>query len=389
MNFKTFSKRLIHGRGGEGSLYQNQYKYHHTVHMKGGVKEMKKLMFMTMIGFIAVALVVLYGSPAFAVNGQCSNCHTMHNSQDGAPMNFDASATPNPVLLRGDCIGCHSVTDTSNFNSVNAPAVLNTVEPTAGVLAGGNFYWVDNGTDNLGHNVDFLQGKDAQFAADPPGWDSTYRASASDWAGNQLTCAGVYGCHGDPTVTGSYEGVKGAHHSNATGSITGNPATTGASYRFLYGIAGVEDSDYEATVGIADKNMYQGANNVDTATNTMSYLCATCHGVFHDKAEVGSTSPFIRHPNDYLLPETSEYGNYNPITTYVNEAPVAWITPGTPARAEAVVMCLSCHRAHGMGDVDGAQDAQFADILRFEYDDMVAGGGVENAGCLTCHNTKD
>lgn len=360
---------------------------------------MKKSLSILTIILAVAALVGLMSTPAMAVQGRCDNCHTMHNSQGGTNMSMGTPTDAKEYLLRGTCIGCHSVTDTSNFNSVDAPAVLNTVEPTAGVLAGGNFFWVDplgGNNEVLGHNVDMISTtRDTKFAGNPPGWDSTYRASATAWTANQLTCAGTYGCHGDPAVAGSYAGIKGAHHSNATGSITGTPTATGPSYRFLYGIAGVEDDDYEQETS-TDKNFYMGAvkgasEGSGVNTNTISYSCATCHGEFHDRDTVGGTaSPWIRHPTDMLLPTTSgtEYALYDPTTTgYVNEAPVAWLDPAVPVRAGAVVMCLSCHRAHGMGDVAGANDAQYADILRFPYDGQVA-GGTAAAGCMTCHNTK-
>ena len=332
---------------------------------------------------------------AMAVQGVCSNCHTMHNSQGGTSMLFTtmSGTDPQPMLLKGDCVGCHSMVGTENFNSAGAPAVLNTAEPTAGVLAGGNFHWVkEPGTDNLGHNVDYINSRDGQFLTDPPGWDDTYRSAATAWDANQLTCAGIYGCHGDPTIDGTYAGIKGAHHSNLTGTTTG--LTTGTSYRFLYGITGVEDDGYETPpVTSANSNTYKGADNSNEDASTISYLCATCHGVFHDRStisdEATASSPWLRHPTDILLPQTGEYGSYNPTTNYVNEAPVAYTDPTAPTRDTAVVMCLSCHRAHGMGNIGSGADAGFADILRFDYTGMVAGSGNQNDGCLTCHNTKD
>ncbi|MCJ7615472.1 MAG: hypothetical protein MUO43_02930, partial [Desulfobacterales bacterium] len=43
------------------------------------------------------------------VTGLCSNCHTMHNSQGGAPMaDYGPSSGVNPCLTLGDCIGCHA-----------------------------------------------------------------------------------------------------------------------------------------------------------------------------------------------------------------------------------------------------------------------------------------
>ncbi len=52
----------------------------------------------------------------------------------------------------------------------------------------------------------------------------------------------------------------------------------------------------------------------------------------------------------------------------------------TPGGGHDLVMCLSCHVAHGSDN---------AGMLRFDYADMVAGGGTNTTGCFACHTTKD
>jgi hypothetical protein len=53
-------------------------------------------------------------------------------------------------------------------------------------------------------------------------------------------------------------------------------------------------------------------------------------------------------------------------------------------RMNVYVMCLSCHRAHG---------SPYNDMLRWDYDGMVAGngsgGGNDGTGCFKCHSEKD
>ena len=97
----------------------------------------------------------------------CSTCHTMHNSQNGTDMIYDASydagTGPYPNLLRvNGCLGCHAATDGSTWQGIGgAPIVFNTSPPLYGArykdeayqgLAGGNFYWVYT-DDTKGHNV--------------------------------------------------------------------------------------------------------------------------------------------------------------------------------------------------------------------------------------------
>jgi hypothetical protein len=127
--------------------------------------------------------------------------------------------------------------------------------------------------------------------------------------------------------------------------------------------------------------------------NSMSGFCSTCHGNFHsagadgDYVDNGVSGAFLRHPSDYVIPNENEYAAY---TTYDLSAPVArpslytasnaTVTPGTD-----MVMCLSCHEAHG-----SANDY----ILRFDYTAQTAGGygtiaaATTEGGCMACHTEK-
>lgn len=395
------------------------------------VLNMRKTLFTVCLVFLSVVMMYNF---ADAVGGQCSNCHTMHNSQNGAAMSQDylgADLAPQAQLLRSDCIGCHS-TATGQTSTFGGPAVLHTTAPAgqgaAGVtkytLAGGDFYWVNAGTATMGHNVIDLpgiSGKDANFANfDPPGWDPVATGSSfafgqvaggtANWA-SQLTCAGKFGCHGDHAIDGNFAGVQGAHHGNAVGTgsdgggtptVTGtsasSPATVGASFRFLGGIEGLEDENWNWNENTTTQhNEYSGENNIAARASsllasyggrdTMSFLCAECHGQFH--GTIKSASVWVRHPTDILLPASGEYATYNNdggpgAGSYSLEAPIAravvpaaasnTVTPGTD-----IVMCLSCHRAHGSNQPD---------LLRWSYTSMVAGGGA-TTGCFVCHTGKN
>lgn len=375
---------------------------------------MKKVLSVVLGG---AALVAVMSGQAFAqASGQCSDCHTMHNSQNGT--NMAGNGGPNPVLLMNTCLGCH--TTPGNIPSggpgelvlTKVPGVTTGSQPIS-VLAGGTFFCTTGGgagVDFMGHNVDWVAPQDlAAFGLTPPGWINAYKgdernAPAGPWA-TQLRCAGTYGCHGNRSVLDPYGAVAGAHHSNVKRVADVAATSVGSSFRFLNHVTGREDADYQKTTGIGDHNWYKGAANVDNDNTTVSFLCATCHGNFHQRGlgtvypdginnVVGGLSPWIRHPTDILLPQaTTEYNNYNPETNgYVDQAPVGYTIPAVPARAQAVVLCISCHRAHGNCDTatGGADNAQYHDLLRFPYDTQLAGaGGVGTGpGCITCHNTK-
>ena len=145
-------------------------------------------------------------------------------------------------------------------------------------------------------------------------------------------------------------------------------------------------NEYYGTNYTADRSA--GANY--GTKDTISFLCAECHGVFHGTIDGDATSgsPWVRHPTDIMLPNSGEYADYNPdnANVYSVEAPVARptvpasssdsVTPGT----DAIVMCLSCHRAHGSPQND---------LLRWDYSSIQAGTGTNDNGCFVCHTTKN
>jgi len=404
---------------------------------------------------LVITLLLLSGGNVWAtVSGQCSNCHTMHNSQDGAldttidtvPITI---STLNRALTKGDCIGCHTGTISASVTN-GIPYIMSTtlaeygpdygatsgdlINVTASnTLAGGTFNYV-GATDNTGHNVKGMTGvgEDGVLGTTPPGWiASTFSNTASNAVGdltlNQLTCAGTMGCHGDHGDADDFADIKGAHHGDDS-TIDGS--TVAKSFRFLRGIKGVEDDDWELTVGVGDHNIYYGEARTDLSLtginkNTISYLCAQCHGLFHtDDGEVGTgtsqrgiiyssttfadANPWLRHPSDFSLSQTasdSEYRSYtgsdDTVAHYNVMAPLASSAPNgsvieTVATAysdtaiingrDDIVTCISCHRAHG---------SEYADLLRWDYANMQAGSGGDatnnfaNKGCFACHTSKD
>ncbi|MEW5746844.1 MAG: cytochrome c3 family protein [Nitrospirota bacterium] len=353
------------------------------------------------------------------VTGPCANCHTMHNSQNGSPVartgtgtgwngsnqlaGGTVQTTPLGTLLTTDCVGCHTSTGSAPIVSLagnDVPIVYNMTAPST-TLAGGNFHWVaQGGAENhkKGHNVFNIAPQDLNLNSAPGAnpaacGDSTCHTTLAVSPGtNNYDRGGCQGCHvftyhhenNNNTMSGVYRYLKG-HGSSPT--FPPLPSARRNITSFPDYVKGIGDSDWEYTKSAADHNFYNGSNAVYTSngaglTNqkTVSAFCAGCHSVFHD--EMGSGSPWLRHPSDKFLPQTGEYGGYNPVTSYSTEAPVAWTNPATPARAEAVVMCLSCHRAHGSDQPD---------MLRWDYSAMNAGNGGAAAGkgCFTCHTGKD
>jgi len=366
---------------------------------------MKRLFFGIMFTLLIVAP---SRTPEAKVTGECSNCHTMHNSQGGAPMAYDfngasfsTTTTPKGNLLIYSCLGCHSATDGTTWkdSTTGAPIVFNTVEPTYNTvkgLAAGNFYWVKT-DDTKGHNV-FSDNPDDNLSVAPgdSGFSgcatndchTNFHATVSGSGFSQLDGKqGCTKCHMVDTA-----GPKGFHHANdGTGTKYVGSADQGW-YRFLeghmsgdgHGVAGVEDDDWEHIPSSDDHNEYLGFHDVDGGYgfgdlgHTMTAYCTGCHGVFHDNQ--GGPSPWLRHPSDARLPSSGEYANY---TTYDPLVPVArpsldgtvsaTVTPGTD-----MVMCLSCHRAHG---------SPYYKMMRWDYASTTLSTAL--SGCNVCHTSKD
>ena len=379
--------------------------------------------------FLSILMVLVLSEYAYArVTGVCSNCHTMHNSQNATSMRLDSTpitgagagecldchAATRAVLLRLDCLGCHAKAINGASNIIGGwPQIA--LDVSAASLAGGNYKHVFS-DDNRGHNVHGFGGiivTDSNLGNNPPGYKSDYDPSTGKYQpGNtaaQIMCAGQNGCHGNRNQLSPILAMKGTHHANdsilkfgagftETGQGGGSGSTSdfttaGKSYRFLYNVHGAEDANWEGvTPGPTVHNEYKGAQfssrgQTQTWSNvtTISDLCAECHGKFHagglsSDSGIGSASPWLRHPTDVVLPASGEYTAY---TAYSTEAPVArqsiadgtttasgTVTPGTD-----IVMCLSCHRAHA---------SQYPDALRWDYSNMSAG-----RGCYICHTQKD
>ena len=335
---------------------------------------------------------LLPSSSMAALSGACADCHVMHASQGGAD-----AADEYDILLRADCIGCH--TGTGGAGIAGAPHVYKSTTD----LAGGDYEY--SATKTKGHNPSEIAANADTLTA-PPGWSNTMTDtlghSISDtWAANKLTCSGSLGCHGLHNQANQVAALQGAHHNNTTGLISSGATTPGASYRFLVGVYGYEDPDWEASYSATARNVYYGENRADDEIgsadkNTISYLCAMCHGKFHSDTGTGLnnglfndgtmfTDPWIRHPNDIDMPTGGDFATY----AYAQTSPVATSNLGvatTPANHNSnignaghrVVMCLTCHRSHA---------SNFNAGLRWDPSTVTAGGGG-TTGCLNCHRSK-
>ncbi|MFH1217109.1 MAG: hypothetical protein V1706_11475 [Pseudomonadota bacterium] len=358
------------------------------------------------------------------ISGPCSNCHTMHNSQDGAVVDLDGGG-PNHFLTVASCTGCHAMGSGSKIETLGASQVPQVRHTDAtGDLAGGNFAYMlgtkgSGASDAKGHNVIDFSNEDDLLYGPPGGIVLVGHNTGFTVNDTNLTCAGANGCHGYRASTSGIKALQGAHHGNVDGKcdVADTPAN---SYRFLFSVRGLENQNVTGkwqNVSAGNHNEYFGqtlpkklgcgasggmschlVGSVGPPNHTMSEFCATCHGNFHTLTVVNASGtstgigtgikPFIRHPTDIALPNSGEYVDYNGDNSFSVESPIARAgavpdaVSGTvdPASGTDVVMCLSCHGVHA---------TNYNDILRWDYSTMIAAGGANGSGCFVCHTTKD
>lgn len=350
-----------------GINYANAMKY----------RPMQKKIFLV-LGIIVLCMAMFTYAPErgeAVVGGDCDACHSlypgmMEKTLRGKPFQF--------VLRDIFCINCHSHNTSETIKLLGGnrvPVVFNNVKPVH-PLAGGNFYPVarDFG-DRKGHNVKGIASVDAKFRNVPPGYSRKLDPSLTGYdMGQQLSCAGTNGCHGDRNIEDPFEAVFGAHH--AVG-LPIDGSTTAKSYRYLRnagkvkGVTGYEDNEW---------NRHATADKHNEYTPSIDEFCTSCHGEFHTGELSSVKSPWFRHPTGIVLPSNGEYAKYR---TYNPDAPVARpVLPQSPSNVvtpgKDAVSCLSCHLAHA---------GPYESLLRWDYDNIFTGED-EKGGCIVCHTGK-
>jgi predicted CXXCH cytochrome family protein len=344
------------------------------------VKKMKKKLSICLI--ILLSLVLVYGFADAKVTGRCDNCHTMHNSQNGAPQAKDDSGalttTAQGHLAKASCLGCHGIGGVVVGGAPNIFAAVST-----DMTAGGSFSTAIAGAKSKRHDItDVFAGGDDSYASGTVANGTPGAAAGTlgkDMDALTLTCAGATGCHGKHTAGyDSDAGIRGFHHGTFTG------------YRYLQtkagtAITGTGSAMWEKTASGPGSASQHNVYSSDSSAGISKY-CAECHGMFHGTINTQSGTTWVRHPTDTLLTGltggttnidiTSDTAfqntpvGFDPITTQTTTAITGY------DKATAKVICVSCHRAHG-----SAQD----DILRFAYADQTAGQGSVTLGCKNCH----
>jgi nitrate/TMAO reductase-like tetraheme cytochrome c subunit len=264
----------------------------------------------------------------------CSDCHTMHNSDAGAPMRYDGVTSSAPALLRSAdaqslCVSCH---DGSRFGAPDVvgerAADYELVDPAAGAFAASIGAPSDAGHD-LGHPTPLV----------PPDGDTPV----------MLTCATCHEPHGSPQYR----------------NLRPSPSGTGraSAVQVLVDEAVKPDGRNAAQVYATSNLRYRSG---------MSAWCLDCHNRY---------DPSVSHPA-----ERSLYGSWmvdydhwfnGPFENRVRVQNPTDVTATVPS-ADDQVFCLSCHKAHGSPNLPGLVPTPNALIH--------ADGQTIDSTCAQCHD---
>jgi hypothetical protein len=340
-----------------------------------------------LVSMLCVSVALLFSGNAFALHNQgvahCNACHTMHNSQNGAPVDpghpegnpwLLINATPSDV-----CLSCHSTGSRGVF--AVSPLAPNNQH------GGGDFCFLteDNINDGYGGGTNPIPGSKSGHSIVAPS----------------------KGVIADPVLTHS---PGGTFSSDMLGCSSCHAPHGNTNFRLLNGVGAVQDDVFVFTnpapsaVGIALSSSAVESNTNHTAYHSgMSDWCANCHGDFHNLGQ-----GVLKHVNGVPVGGTisNNYDHYNGTTHYLSgthttaylkdvpfEDAATTVSGTTGPTAGSTVMCLSCHRPHATSSPDaGRWDFN----VTFLSEDGVASGsyaipdpyaspGVQRSLCNKCH----
>ncbi len=325
---------------------------------------------------LATAVVVIWAAPALAFHddgvAHCNGCHTMHNSQDGDPMNFNASGTGfglpvgqgfNDLLLFANktdvCLNCHA--GSGSYHIWATDPLAPGPEKGSGdfvFLQEDNINDAHGGASNpvLGHaaghsvvSAMMSTGADAELTTSPGG---SYPAA-------DMACTSCHDPHGTDSFRLTYK--TGQTTTSDTSHVINSHATI--------------DADAISVFGPPESN-----GNHNAYKDGYSEWCSNCHQLMH--TGLGGTGGPNTHPTGELLDgdQVAVYNLYNGTEDCINNPPAGGNPCGSGTFATAYlalvpledagnttskitgatdgtskVACVSCHRSHATSAPDAGR----------------------------------
>jgi len=307
---------------------------------------------------LTAAAMVLASGSAFAFHdggvAYCAGCHTMHNSQNGAPVDAAHPAGNAYLLAYGNpsdtCLRCH--------------AAYGQFATGTGFGPGGDFYWLTktftwgSGTrvssspgNNHGHNIISPANglvQDAQLT----------RAPGGDFLSQYLSCTSCHDPHGNESFRILY------------GSADDGPVYDGTRYDFS-SAAPLAKGNSRRTI---NSDGFENNNEHTVYKSGMSEWCANCHTALHSPnttnfvhptgvamgSEVAATyNAYVSGDDQLTGTQATSYWGLVPFEAVnADLATVNSLNYTTGPDPQDRVMCLSCHRSHA---------SPFKDIGRWDF----------------------
>lgn len=329
------------------------------------------------VSYFAIAVNVKSGGYHAASTLVCSDCHTMHYSEESVvPPPRGASGPNDKLLLRPGvndlCLTCHDA-DGGGAAPNLAPDVMTGTSGSQAVnRAAGSFQAASGGTTPNAHDL----GVAAKTA---PGSNPVYTTPADG-----LLCTDCHNAHGNTNF-------RNLEPTPANRAVTAVNVQAG----------GVDLTETAVTPTSTQYNM----TNIIYRSDKMTRWCATCHNNFYATAYPpgwpdanlggsgtgdtagGAADQWKRHPGSHInmgQANTNTHADsayYLAGTSKVRAIDISGNSPGTIT--DDIPFCGSCHKAHGS---DTAKPNNLYYDNRATAGPALQDGTSLNDTCQQCHN---
>lgn len=331
---------------------------------------------------LALMLILVERVSAFHNGGvaTCAVCHTMHNSQNGMPVN---PAPDNNYLLVSNsatdlCLSCHATQNGSVW--ANGP-----MSPAA-ERGSGNFVFygapnINDASNGLTYPLVGSHGIHNCVAPSQNAGPDPIHATApgGSYPSSMLGCTS---CH-DPHGNQNFRMLRGA------GQLPGGEIT------FIH--------EAPLAEGISLTGAGESRTLHTAYQSGWSNWCANCHGVYHEESATGFAHPVNDHLESDVVTSYELYagtGNPtggDPLTSYLPQVPYedpnVTITTTSGPTTSSQIACITCHRAHGSSAVDlGRWDFRVSNMRldgfpsgSFPISSPFGLGTIERQLCNKCH----